>query len=146
MGTFSVTLDLPHAPEVLFRYLAEPRNRPEWQSSLKAVVDVDPGQPHEGMRWRDVTKVGVKPQMRLTELVPYRVLSEIGTWHGVDGLLTLRFVKVGDGTRVTAEGKVRGSGAFALAAAAAGRLAPATIKADLLRASAALAAPPPEEA
>ena len=32
-GSFTVTLDLPQPPAVLFRYLADPRNRPEWQSS-----------------------------------------------------------------------------------------------------------------
>ena len=97
MSSFTLTLDLPHPPAALFRYLAEPRNRPEWQSSLKAVDDIDPGEPHEGMHWRDITKVGIKPHLQLTEVVPFRTLSEIGTWHGVDGLLTLRFVKVGDG-------------------------------------------------
>ena len=76
------------------------------------------------MHWRDVTKVGIKPHMQLTELIPYRTLSEIGTWHGVDGLLTLRFLKVGEGTRLTAEGRVIGRGPFAVAAAVAGRWAP----------------------
>ncbi len=136
MSSFSVTLDLPHSPEVLFRYLADPDNRPEWQSSLKTVTDVDPGEPHEGMRWRDVTKVGIKPHLQLTEVLPYRTLTELGTWHGVEGLLTLRFVKVGDGTRVTAEGRVDGRGALSVAAAVAVRLAPSTIKADLERAGA----------
>jgi uncharacterized protein YndB with AHSA1/START domain len=139
MGSFTVTLDLPHEPAVLFRYLAEPRNRPEWQSSLRGVTDIDDGEPHAGMQWRDMTKVGIKPHMQLTELTPYRVLSEIGTWHGVDGLLTLRFLKTNDGTRLTAEGRVIGRGPFAVAAAVAGRLAPATIEADLRRASDAIA-------
>jgi uncharacterized protein YndB with AHSA1/START domain len=134
VSAFTVTLDLPHAPDLLFRYLADPHNRPEWQSSLKAVTDVDPGEPRPGMHWRDITKVGIKPHMQLTELVPFRTLSEIGTWHGVDGLLTLRFLKVGDGTRLTAEGRVIGRGPFAVAASVAGRFAPATIKADLERA------------
>jgi hypothetical protein len=135
---FTVTLDLPHLPAVLFRYLADPRNRPEWQSSLRSVEDVDPGEPHEGMHWRDVTKVGIKPNMQLTEVIPFRTLSEIGTWHGIDGLLSLRFVQVGEGTRLTAEGRVIGRGPFAVAAAVAGRFAPATIQADLERASAKL--------
>ncbi len=139
MSSFTLTLDLPHPPSALFRYLAEPRNRPEWQSSLRAVDDIDPGEPHEGMHWRDITKVGIKPHLQLTEVIPFRTLSEIGTWHGVDGLLTLRFVKVGDGTRLTAEGRVIGRGPFAVAAAVAGRWAPATIKADLERAGARLA-------
>ena len=139
MGSFSVTLDLPHEPAALFRYLAEPRNRPEWQSSLRAVADIDEGEPHAGMQWRDITKVGIKPHMQLTEVTPFRTLAELGTWHGVDGLLTLRFLKIGEGTRLTAEGRVIGRGPFAVAAAVAGRWAPATIEADLRRASDALA-------
>jgi len=135
MSTFTVTLDLPHPPADLFRFLAEPRNRPLWQSSLRTVAEVDGGEPHPGMQWRDVTKVGIKPWMELTELVPFRVISETGTWRGVDGLLTLRFLKTSAGTRVTAEGRMIGHGPFALAASVSGRWAPETIRKDLLRAS-----------
>ena len=135
MSTFTVTVDLPHPPADLFRFLAEPRNRPLWQGSLRSVTDIDQGDPHPGMQWRDVTKVGIKPWMELTEVVPFRVISESGTWHGVDGLLTLRFLKTSQGTRVTAEGRLIGHGPFALAASASGRWAPETIRKDLLRAS-----------
>ncbi len=138
MSTFTVTIDLPHAPADLFRFLAEPRNRPLWQSSLRSVTDVDEGEPHAGQHWRDVTKVGVRPAMQLTELVPYRVIAETGTWRGVDGLLTLRFLKTQQGTRLTAEGRVIGHGPFVLAALVSGRFAPETIRKDLLRASAVL--------
>jgi uncharacterized protein YndB with AHSA1/START domain len=132
---FSVTLELPQPPSALFRFLADPRNRPLWQSSLRTVTDVDEGEPHCGMQWRDVTKVGIRPWMEITELTPYRVLSETGTWRGVDGLLTLRFLKVRQGTRLTAEGRLVGHGPFALAAAVSGRWAPETIRKDLLRAA-----------
>jgi uncharacterized protein YndB with AHSA1/START domain len=132
---FTVTLELPHPPATLFRFLAEPRNRPLWQSSLRAVTEVDQGEPHRGMQWRDVTRVGIKPWMEITELTPYRVLSETGTWRGVDGLLTLRFVKTRQGTRVIADGRLIGHGPFALAAAVSGLWAPETIRKDLLRAS-----------
>ena len=135
MTEFSVTLELPQPPSALFRFLADPRNRPLWQSSLRTVTDVDEGEPHRGMQWRDVTKVGIKPWMEITELTPYRVLSETGTWRGVDGLLTLRFLKVRQGTRLTAEGRLVGHGPFALAAAVSGRWAPETIRKDLLRAA-----------
>src|SRR5512141_1500009 len=104
MADFTVVLDLPHDPGTLFRFFAEPRNRPLWQSSLRDVTDVDPGEPRAGRRWLDVTKAGVRPRMQLTEVVPYRVITEIGTWRGVEGLLTLRFVKTGQGCRLTAEG------------------------------------------
>ena len=135
LSDFSVTVDLPHPPGVLFRFLAEPRNRPLWQASLRAVTDVDDGEPHPGMQWRDVTKVGIKPWMELTEVVPYRVISESGSWRGVDGLLTMRFLKTNLGTRVTAEGRLIGHGPFALAASVSGRWAPEAVRKDLLRAA-----------
>ncbi|WP_408899580.1 SRPBCC family protein [Nocardioides sp. R1-1] len=46
-----------------FDYLADPRNRPAWQSTLRAVADVrdDHG------AWTDVTVVpGIRPRMRTT--------------------------------------------------------------------------------
>jgi uncharacterized protein YndB with AHSA1/START domain len=138
---FSITLELPHPPATLFRFLAEPRNRPRWQASLRTVSDVDAGEPRPGMTWRDVTKVGLKPSMEITELTPYRLISETGTWRGVDGLLTLRFVKTLQGTRLTADGRLIGHGPFALAAAVSGRWAPETIRKDLLRASEVLSSP-----
>lgn len=142
MSDFSVTLELPHPPSALFRFLADPRNRPLWQTSLKAVTDIDAGDPRPGMQWRDVTKVGIKPWMEITELTPYRVLGEAGTWRGVDGLLSLRFVKTQAGTRLTADGRLIGHGPFALATAVSGRWAPETIRKDLLRASDVLAERP----
>ena len=139
MSDFSVTLELPHPPSALFRFLADPRNRPLWQASLRSVTEVDDGEPRVGQQWRDVTKVGIKPWMEITELMPYRVLAETGTWRGVDGLLTLRFVKTRQGTRLTAEGRLIGHGPFALAAAVSGRWAPETVRKDLLRAADVLA-------
>ena len=135
MSTFSVSLDLPNPPPDLFRFLASPHNRPLWQSSLRTVTDVDAGEPHPGMQWRDVTKVGLKPWMEMTDLVPFRLIGEAGTWHGVDGILNLRFLKIQQGTRLTAEGRLIGRGPFAVAAAVSGRWAPDTIRKDLLRAS-----------
>jgi hypothetical protein len=73
--------------------------------------------------------------MEIIELTPYRVISETGTWRGVDGLLTLRFVKTQAGTRITADGRLIGRGPFAVAAAVSGKWAPETIRKDLLRAS-----------
>jgi uncharacterized protein YndB with AHSA1/START domain len=136
---FTVTVELPHPPASVFRFLADPRNRPLWQTSLRTVTDVDAGDPEVGMQWRDVTKVGIKPSMEITELTPFSVLGETGTWRGVDGLLTLRFVKAPPGTRLTAEGRLSGRGPFALVAAVGGRWAPETIRKDLLRASGILA-------
>jgi uncharacterized protein YndB with AHSA1/START domain len=140
MSHFSVTLELPHTPATVFRFLADPRHRPLWQASLKAVTDVEDGEPHVGQQWRDVTRVGIRPWMEITELTPYRVIGEAGHWRGVDGLLTMRFVKTQSGTRLTTDGRLIGHGPFALAAAVSGRWAPETIRKDLLRASEILSA------
>lgn len=135
MTDFSVTLDLPHAPPELFRFLADPGNRPLWQASLRAVSQVDPGEPRPGMRWRDVTKVGARPRMEIVELTPYRVLAETGRWRGVDGFLSMTFTQTASGMRLTAEGRLVGRGPYAVAAALSRRLAPEAIRKDLLRAS-----------
>jgi uncharacterized protein YndB with AHSA1/START domain len=143
VSDFTVRLELPHPPSTVFRFLANPHNRPLWQASLRAVAEVDEGEPRVGMSWCDVTRVGIRPSMRITRLTPYRLLEEAGSWRGVDGLLTLRFVRTqGGGTRLTADGRLSGHGAFALAAAFTGRLAPETIRKDLLRASDVLSAHP----
>ena len=140
MSDFSLTLDLPQPPDTLFDFLADPRNRPRWQSSLRSVRDVDHGEPHVGMRWRDVTKVGVRPAMQIVELVPDRVLAETGRWRGVDATLTLRFSETASGTRLEVEGRLAGRGPYAVAAALSRRLAPEAIRKDLLRASDVLSA------
>lgn len=135
MTDFSITLELPNPPSELFRFLADPRNRPLWQASLRSVADVDDGEPRVGMTWLDVTKVGIKPSMAITELTPYRLLTETGTWRGVEGVLSMKFVQTQTGTRLTTEGHMVGRGAFVVAAAVSNRLAPQTIRKDLLRAS-----------
>ena len=37
MNTHAATVLFSQPPDVVFPYLADPRRRPEWQSSLKAI-------------------------------------------------------------------------------------------------------------
>ena len=131
---FEATVDVPHPPETVFRYLVDPRNRPEWQASLLSVTLRDRGEPHVGMTWRDNTVAGVRPAMEITELTPFKVFSEVGRWRGVDATLVLRFTGVGSGCRIHATGSVSGTGPWRLPALAAGRLAGLAIRRDLERA------------
>ena len=86
--------------EVAFDYLVEPRNRPEWQSSL-ARVEVDGDVPHEGMRWVDVTRIGFRPAMQLVEMNRPELWSEWGEWRDrVHARLTLAFVPTAGGCLV----------------------------------------------
>ena len=86
------------------------------------------------MRWRETTVVGVRPRLEITELQPFKLWSEHGTWRGVSADLTLRFTAIASGCRVTATGRVAGDGPWSVAARASGRLAGRAIRHDLLRA------------
>ncbi len=94
----------------------------------------DRGEPHVGMTWRDHTMAGVRPTMRITELVPYRLWTEVGTWHGITATLALHFTAIGSGTRVHGEGSLTGSGLWSVPVRVAGRLAGPAIGHDLARA------------
>ena len=93
-----------------FTYLADPRNRPEWQSSLRRVELLDEGAPHVGQRWLDHTAVGMAPAMELTVLEPDVVWAETGRWRGIEADLTLRFAPYDGGCSVEVEFEVRGGG------------------------------------
>src|SRR5918998_5744592 len=95
MASFSVPFAAP--PGQVFDYLADPRNRPQWQSSLRAVRIVEPGPPRVGTRWIDQTAVGARPRMEIVEMTPPGPdgapgsWSEVGTWHGLRAELALTF-------------------------------------------------------
>lgn len=133
---------MPVSAEVAFRYLCDPRNRPEWQSSLRSVTVPADEEPHVGQAWRETTSVGVRPHMETTELVPFRVWTEVGRWRGVSASLTLHFTDVVGGCRVRADGELTGTGAWALPAGAAGLLASSAVAADLRKAGRILASRP----
>ena len=130
---------MPVSAAVAFRYLCDPRNRPEWQSSLRSVTVPADEEPHLGQAWRETTTVGVRPHMETTELVPFRVWTERGHWRGVTATLSLHFTDVVGGCRVRADGEITGSGIWALPAGAAGLLASTAIAADLRKAGRILA-------
>ena len=136
---FTADVTFPVAAEAAFRYLVDPRNRPEWQSSLRSVDVPADEEPHLGQAWRETTAVGVRPHMETTAFAPYRLWTERGTWRGVTATLTLQFTDTSAGSRVHAEGDVAGSGPWALVSAAAGLLASAAIAADLRKAARILA-------
>jgi len=133
-----VAFDVP--VEEAFAYLADPRNRPEWQSSLRSVEMLDDGEPRVGMRWRDHTVVGLVPQMEITTLEPGRRWVEEGRWRGVIlAILTLGFEPTATGCTVDVRFRVHGRGLLApvgLAATGAGVL---PVLADVRRAGRVLA-------
>ncbi len=107
----SVDFEVPVA--VAYAYLADPRNRPEWQSSLKRVEMLDEGEPRVGMRWRDHTAARIVPDMEITVLEPGEVWTEIGTWRAISALLRLTFDPTASGCTVKVAFRVSGRGLLA---------------------------------
>jgi len=102
-----VAFDVP--AEVAFDYLVDPRNRPEWQSSLRKVELVE-GQPRVGQEWVDVTSAGVRPRMVTTVLDRPGTWSEKGVWRNIEATLALHFTPTDAGCSVAAEFVVKGRG------------------------------------
>jgi hypothetical protein len=96
-GSGTVAFGVPR--EVAFDYLVDPRNRPQWQSSLRRVSAVD-GEPRVGQTWVDETKPGLKPRMHTTGLDRPAHWSESGTWRFVRADLTLDLTEAPGGCTV----------------------------------------------
>ena len=128
-------VDFPVSREVAFDYLVDPRNRAQWQSSLRRVSAVD-GDPRVGQTWVDETRPGLNPSMRTTELVRPERWSETGTWRFVRADLTLLFAEVVPGCLVAYRFRIHALGPVGLAASA---LSVRAVRADLEHAARILA-------
>ena len=128
----------PVPREVAFDYLAEPRNRPEWQSSLVRVEGVT-GEPRAGQRWVDVTRPGLRPAMETVELDRPRRWAERGSWHGFRATLALDLAEAPGGCDVAVTMRLTAGGLRAPVAWVLGAVAPYAVRSDLRRAAAVLA-------
>lgn len=132
--TVTGTVDFPVGPEVAFDYLADPRHRAEWQSSLRRVEDIV-GPVAVGQTWTDVTVPGLRPAMRTTELERPRRWSEVGTWRGVRAGLSLTFAATATGCRVSFAFRITGPGPLAPLGLAMSLLSRPAVGSDLRRAA-----------
>jgi hypothetical protein len=125
--------------ERAFDYLVDPRNRSEWQLSLRRVDDVA-GEPGVGQTWTDVTRPGLRPAMRTGAFERPRLWSESGTWRFVRADLTLRFEPVGDeACEVRFAFRIHALGPIGLAASA---VSVPAVRSDLERAARILSSRP----
>ena len=134
MSTRSTTLRYAVPVHEAFAYLADPRHRPEWQSSLRRVELLDEGDPRTGLRWRDHTAARVTPEMVITDFETDVLWAETGRWRSIEADLTLRFAPHRGGCSVDAEFEVRGNGALRPIGWAAGRAGLYAVRSDLRRA------------
>ena len=129
----SVAFDVP--VEAAFDYLVDPRNRPQWQSSLRRVELLDAPDPHAGQRWTDITAVGARPAMETVRLDRPAVWAERGRWRGIDATLTLLFTSRGSSCLVSAHVEVTGRGIAKPLGPVLTRAASLAVPRDLLRAA-----------
>ena len=136
MRQFGGRVQFPCDRETAFDYLVDPRRRPEWQSSLRRVSEVD-GEPRVGQTWVDETKPGIKPRMRTKELDRPAHWSESGTWRFVRADLTLDLAETPSGCSVDYRFRIHALGPLGVAATA---VSVPAVRADLRRAARLLAA------
>ncbi|WP_028659891.1 hypothetical protein [Nocardioides insulae] len=160
----STAVRIPAPPRATFDFLAEPRNRPQWQSSLRTVEALTDGPTGVGTRWLDRTAIGAAPRLEITAMRPPSgttgagVWSETGHWRGLTASVTLEFLPVpteptgssgsgGSGrltdpaaaTDVVVRLEVTGAGVWRVPAMILRLLAPPALRADLRRAARLLA-------
>jgi len=132
-----VAVDFAAPVDIVFDYLSDPSRRPAWQGSLRRIEDLH-GDGAVGTTWRDVTAVGARPRMEVTEVDSATSWAEVGRWRGIEASLRLEFATVPHGTRVTATVGVT----TALIQRPVGwvlrTLAPYAVRSDLRRAASAL--------
>lgn len=129
-----VVVDFAAPVDVVFGYLSDPGRRPEWQSSLRRIERLR-GDGDVGTSWRDVTAVGARPRMEVTEHHRDTSWAEIGRWGGIEAGLRLGFATVPGGTEVTATVEVTTSPLLRPMGWVLRRLAPYAIRSDLRRAA-----------
>lgn len=123
--------------DVVFGYLADPARRPEWQGSLRRIEALR-GDGEVGTSWRDVTAVGARPRMEITEVDPATSWAEVGRWRGIEARLRLGFAEVPAGTVVTATVDVTSTPMLLPVSWVLRRLAPYAVRGDLQQAARAL--------
>jgi uncharacterized protein YndB with AHSA1/START domain len=127
----------------VFEYLADPRNRPEWQASLASIELLDPLEPEQepyvGLRWVDKVKVGPPFELQISRLEPGELWSEVGAAGPFTAYGTLVFedeTRDGEaGTRVHCIARVHGRGLVRPVGPAATVLGLALVRVDLGRAA-----------
>ena len=133
---FTVTIDVPR--ERVFDYLADPANRPQWQSSIQTIHLQSQASPRVGTTWRESVHGGVTFLMEISEFHrPMRWAERISS-KSMSGTVAMEFADRRDGTDVTVRVDIRCSGLLRLVDWVGGILLRREMKRDLRRVEAML--------
>lgn len=119
---------VPAPRQQVYDYFADPRNRPQWQASLRRVDVLDDGPPRAGTRWIDHVYGAPPFHLEITRMDDGELWAEAGASGPFTAYGTLLFEDaVQDGVagtgvhciaRVTGRGAARVLAPFAMAVAA----------------------------
>jgi len=127
-----VVLDAPI--ERVFAFLADPENRPRWQSSLRRVELITNGEPRLGTRWRE-QPIGLGwVELEIVRFDQDREWSERAELAFGTFTLTLRFTPEDAATRVHVDAELALRGAARLLGLGARLVLPRAFASDLRRA------------
>ena len=121
----------------VFDYLADPRNRPEWQASLRSVDLLDEGPPRVGMRWVDHLYGGLRFTLEIVAMDAGALWAERSRLGPLTTYVTLLLDEVvageGPATRVRILTRFEGRGAARLLAVAATGVMALLVRVDVPR-------------
>jgi uncharacterized membrane protein len=118
METIEISIDIQRPLEIVFAFVADPRNGPQWQGAIKAVRMTPDGPPRVGTKTTVVASfLGVKlePTNEITALEPNRFVSMKGSSGPATLEGTFRVEAVGSGTHLSATLQVEPGGLFKVA-------------------------------
>jgi hypothetical protein len=123
----------------VYDYLADPRNRPEWQASLRRVELLDDGPVRAGVRWVDHVYGAPPFHLHITRADPGALWAETGSSGPFTAYGTLLFEDAERdgvaGTLVRCIARVTARGPARLLAPAATAVAAVLVRNDLSRAA-----------
>jgi uncharacterized membrane protein len=116
--TLETSFEIERPVEIVFAYVADMRNTPQWEAAVKEAQVSPDGPPAVGTQVKAVgTFLGVKLEatFEITALEPNRCFTYKGGAGPAVGETTYRFEPVGAGTRLSATFHLEPGGLFKLA-------------------------------
>lgn len=130
---------VPAPRQRVYDFFADPRNRPQWQASLRRVEVLDEGPPRTGVRWVDHVYGAPPFHLRITRMDPGELWAEVGSSGPFTAYGTLLFEDDERdgvaGTRVRCIARVTGHGPTRFLAPFAMVVAALLVRNDLARAA-----------
>ena len=136
MITIEHRIEIRRPVETVFAFVANPRNAPQWEGTVKEVRVTPDGPPAVGTQAKRVGSfLGVKLEAtnEITALEHNRSLSFKGTSGPASMEGTFRFEAVGEGTRLSGTFQVEPGGLFKMAGPLFASQARKQMEADLQR-------------